>query len=173
MKTALETLASGAVSQSLPLPTATHPNAAISDGDCVRSGSHRLVIALNRESLQKHHHPGSGLDWVLPLEQSEVAVVASELQGDVFWISLRHPRVILGSLADDIRGAWIDGDAIVVNLDGNPIIRPLDSRERHEIGLSSLAGQVAAVWLELRGGSTRPPVLLPLISSENLVSEIA
>ena len=63
--------------------------------------------------------------------------------------------------------------AIVVNLDGNPIIRPLDSRERHEIGLSSLAGQVAAVWLELRGGSTRPPVLLPLISSENLVSEIA
>ena len=172
MKTALETLASGTMPQLLSEPSAAYPNASISDGDSVRFGSKRLVIALTPEGLRKHQHPGIRRDWVLPLERSEVAVKASELQGDVFWISLLHPRVILGSLAEDVRGAWVDGDVLVVNLDGNPRIRPLDSRERREVGLCSLARQVAAVWSELHGGSGRPPALLPLISSKDLIPEI-
>lgn len=168
MKPAPATLTHGWTKPSQILATNSY-TASISDGDCLEIGTHRLAIALSLSGLETHRRQAGTTHWVLPLERPEVAAVAPELRGEVFWISLQPPGAILGVLVDEIRGAWIEGDAIVVNMDGRPRVLPLDSSEIRNVTLCRLAQRVAFDWLEQRGGVTPPPILLPRIASENPV----
>lgn len=168
MKTAPAIPTHGWMNPAQPL-AANRSAASISDGDGLQIGTHRLGIALSQSGLETHRRQAGTTHWVLPLERSEVATGAPELRGEVFWISLQTPGAMLGPLVDEIRGARVEGDAIVVNLDGNPRILPLDSGKVRELTLLRLAREVASLWVEQRGGTALLPVLLPRIASENPV----
>lgn len=56
----------------------------------------------------------AGASWILALDEPSFANIAPASAGRILWVSPVAPREIVGHLADEFEGAWIDGSATAV-----------------------------------------------------------
>lgn len=100
------------------------------DGQTFAGDRGLLAVALHPKSLSWLRRCGKPTHWLLPVENIALVRDAADLPGEVLWICSRPPSTVLGQLDSGLRGAWLDGDQIVINLDGEPqalaLSRPLD-----------------------------------------------
>lgn len=131
---------------------------------CLAVTLHPLTLIRLRHSLLPTH-------WLVPLEDGAMANEAASLPGEVLWLSRRHPALVVGQLQEEMRGAWLEGQIAMVNLDG----ATLQLRSRMPVGLSNpvgwLAGVVADLWVN--SPIIRKPRPLGGVSPRLLVSAAA
>lgn len=92
------------------------------DGQLFLGEEGLLAVALAPGSIPALQQEPEPTHWLLPLEVPEFARLAAEVSGEVFWIATRPPREVIGALGDDVRGVWLDGRTVVLNL-GGPVRR--------------------------------------------------
>jgi hypothetical protein len=118
------------------------------DGQCFVGDAGVLGVALNAASLAYLRRSGAATHWLVPVEDAAVVEAAAGLPGEVFWLCSQPPVRILGALAGEVRGAWLDGDAIGFNLDGTTHRLRMAQPPHPSFAMAYLARIVTKVWLE-------------------------
>ncbi|MFN3409484.1 MAG: hypothetical protein ACK45B_10855 [Limisphaerales bacterium] len=96
------------------------------DGHCFLGDAGLLAVALTEPSLARLRRSASPTHWLLPLERPAVAVAATALPGEVFWLGSRPPEHLLGALAADaVAQAVLNAVRHAVGLPGLPAERDL------------------------------------------------
>lgn len=116
------------------------------NGQCFVGDGGVLGVALNAGSLVHLQRAGAATHWLLPVEDAAIADAAVSLPGNIFWLCSRPPAQVLGQLVEDFRGAWVEGDSIIINLDGRPRRRRMKRPPHPSFTLAYLARTVANVW---------------------------
>lgn len=116
------------------------------DGRCFHGKRGRLAVARQPASLPRLRQAGDATHWLLPLEDVPMVHAAAALPGEVFWLCQRRPSEVLGQLEESLRGAWVEGDSVVVNLDGQPRRFALPGSALPGDTLTTLAHIVARLW---------------------------
>ena len=128
-----------------------HPEESVTptpDGHCLTRGSQSLGIALTPASLDRLQSHTAPTHWMLPVDHPSLATRSAHLPGEVLWLCERDPKQVLGPLADDLHGAWIEGDSLVVNLDGHPQHLPLPRPSDGHATLAEIARIAAGLWMK-------------------------
>lgn len=119
------------------------------DGQCVRRERGCLGVALRPASLTRLGRAGAATHWLIPVEDIALVRSAAALPEEVFWLCRRPPSAVVGQLGDAMRGAWLEGSAVVVNLDGQPQRVALPEAPAGTDSLAVLADVVTRLWTGL------------------------
>ncbi len=118
------------------------------DGQCFVGENGVLGVALSSYSLNYLQGSSSPTHWLVPVENIAVVKAAAELPGEVLWLCSQPPSRLLGHLMEDFRGAWLDGNVIVIQLEGSQCRITLQQPPHPSVALAHLARAVAQVWKE-------------------------
>lgn len=116
------------------------------DGRCFRGERGGLAVALQPASLAQLRQTAGATHWLIPVESVAMVHAAAALPGEVLWLCRRQPSEVLGQLQETMRGAWREGDAVVVNLDGQPQRVALPVAPAGQDALLLLAEMVTNLW---------------------------
>jgi len=83
---------------------------------------------------------------LIPVEAVEMLEHAQSLPGEVLWLCRRPPAEVVGQLDEEVRGAWLETDAVVVNFDGHAQRLKLTEAPKPALALNYLARIVANCW---------------------------
>ncbi|MCB1126873.1 MAG: hypothetical protein KDM81_10275 [Verrucomicrobiae bacterium] len=140
---------------------ATGTNPPPPDGQCIPGPRGLLAVALRQESLARLRQTVRPTHWLLPVDDTAMAVEAASLGGEVLWLCGRKPAEALGQLHEQLAGAWIEPDGIRINLDGRAVQKPLPHGAPN---LPALAEIVAREWAVDAGS---PAHSIPFASQPN------
>ena len=118
------------------------------DGQCFAGDAGVLGVALRPGSLASLRRAGEVTHWLLPLEEPAVVAAAADLPGAIFWLCAQPPARVIGALAEDFRGAYLEGGAIAFNLDDSSHCLRLAKRPHPSLAIAYLARMVANIWLD-------------------------
>lgn len=131
------------------------------DGQCFVGDAGILGVALTPGSLARLRRDDAPTQWLLPVENPAIAAVAGELPGEIYWLSRRPPVRVLGGLVNEFRGAWLDGDEVVMQLDAEPHRLRMERNPSPAFALAYLARLITQVWM---GDATAGRTLYPFSS---------
>jgi hypothetical protein len=118
------------------------------DGQCFTSTSGVLGVTLKPHTLSSIRRKGNATHWLIPVSNAELVAAAASLPGEVFWLFHKTPEQLLGKLADNPRGAWFDGNQIVINLHGNPKRVQMERKPNAAFAMEYLARNVVNEWTQ-------------------------
>lgn len=116
------------------------------DGQCFVGAPGVLGVALRVNSLAHLRRTGAATHWLLPVEDVAVVAAAANLPGPILWLSLQPPARVVGHLAEDFQGAWLDGNLIVIKVAGVRCQMRLAQPLHRSFARSYLARLVANLW---------------------------
>ena len=116
------------------------------DGQCFEGERGVLAVALRPESFRLIRRTVQPTHWLLPVENPELVREAASLSGDLLWLCSRNPAEVLGKLDDGMRGAWLEPDAVMLNLDGQLRRLQLIQAPSAAFAIPYLARVVANHW---------------------------
>lgn len=91
---------------------------------------------------------------------------AETLRGEILWLSCRPPSEVVGHLIEDVRGAWYEGDHIVINLDGNPQRFACPEGDGAPSCVERLAASVTELWRQELAVDFPSSQVIPALQSD-------
>ena len=122
------------------------PGLTVRDGESVSGELGHLHIALHTRALRLHHGEPAPTHWLLPLNDTEVVRLSSNLSGELFWLSPRRPQSLVGMLLGDFRGAWWEDGLAMVKLNDAVEVYFVPPESPGTGSLATLAQIVALRW---------------------------